>query len=290
MDQSNQPGKSFTSADWRRAAEKVAILAAAFHETEALRLFMKKVENSARSAAHDMRASGVWLFGEAGSGKTTTLLECRRRLTVMDDLDSEQPVLFLSLLPGPTMHTLVRDLLLQLKYPFATSRTFAERAAILFEALKKKRVRAILLDEVQHVVEGNRIVNQTEIRDFLKRMVDETNVCLVLSGLPSAQKLRDNDDQLASRVCAEVSLSTNYSQIEGRAFVSAMLEAAPLRFDADASEKVVEVLTTREKASIRLLARVIEEATKVAALSRSAMVTAAHVIHAISFTFLRAAE
>ena len=160
----------------------------------------------------------------------------------------------------------------------------------LFEALKKKRVRAIMIDEVQHVVEGNRSVNQVEIRDFLKRLIDETNVCLVLSGIPSAKKLRDNDEQLASRVPAEVTLSMNYSLVEGQAFVASILSGAPLRFDAAASEKVVEAITTREKASARLLARVIEEAIKAAALSRSETVALVHVTHAISFTFLRAEE
>jgi Cdc6-like AAA superfamily ATPase len=288
MNNPNDSSNSFTPEDWKWAADQVALLSAQFHETGALRLFLKKVANGARSAAYGMRASGVWIFGEAGSGKTTALLECARRLEAMADLDSDLPALFLPLLPGPTMHSLVRDLLLRLKYPFATSRTFTERAAILFEALKKKRVRAILIDEVQHVVEGNRVVNQVEIRDFLKRLIDETNVCLVLSGIPSATKLRDNDEQLASRVPAEVTLSADYSLAEGQDFVSAMLSGAPLRFEADASERIVESIVAREKASARLLARVIEEATKAAALSRSKTVKLVHVTHAISFTFLRA--
>ena len=51
-----------------------------------------------------------------------------------------------------------------------------------------------------------------------------------------------------------------------------------------------KAITTREKASARLLARVIEEAIKAAALSRSETVALVHVTHAISFTFLRAEE
>ncbi len=290
MDKSNVTNGSYTPDDWRWAAKQLNLLVSKFHETDALRLFLKKVANGARSATYGMPASGVWIFGEAGSGKTTALLECARRLQAMDDLDSDLPALFLPLLPAPTMHSLVRDLLLLLKYPFATSRTFSERAGILFEALRKKRVRAVLLDEVQHVVEGNRVVNQVEIRDFLKRLIDETNVCLVLSGIPSARKLRDNDEQLASRVPAEVTLSTNYSQADGEAFIASMLSGAPLRFDAAAAETIVEAIVAREKASARLLARVIEEATKVAALNRSETVQLVHVTHAINFTFLRAQE
>lgn len=285
-----QAPQTFSLTDWAWAAEKVGILSATFHETVAIRLFMKKVEHSARSAAFGMSASGVWLFGEAGSGKTTTLKECERRLNAATDLDSEQPVLYLPLLPSPTMHSIVRDLLLLLKYPFSNSRTFAERAAILFEAIRKKRVRAILIDEVQHIVEGNRTANQTEIRDFLKRLIDETNVCLVLSGLGTAKKLRANDEQLASRLPAEVRLRLKYSEAEGQAFVSALLAGAPLRFDQDAAERVVDVIRTQEKTSARLLARVVEEATKAAALTRSPTVTLVHVQHSISFTFLRAEE
>jgi len=287
MEKQREAQSSFTAGDWRRASEKVAAFAATFHETSALSLFFKKVENGARSAAYGMRGSGVWLFGEAGAGKTTALLECQRRLEDQTDLDSELPVILLSLLPAPTMHSLVNALLLQLKYPFSTSRTFVERAAILFHALRKKRVRAIFIDEIQHVVEGNRIVNQAEIRDFLKRLIDETNVCLVLSGIPSATKLRDSDEQLASRVPGEVVLSTNYSLAEGQAFVASMVNGAPLQFEATASARVIDTIAAHHKASARLLARVVEEATKAAALSRSETVTLAHVNHAISFTFLR---
>lgn len=280
----------FSFDDWAWAAKKVSELSSSFHETVALRIFLKKVEYGARSAAFGMQASGVWLFGEAGSGKTTALRECERRLKAATDLDSQQPVLYLPLLPSPTMHSIVRDLLLLLKYPFSNSRTFTERAAILFEAIRRKRVRAILIDEVQHVVEGNRTANQTEIRDFFKRLIDETNVCLVLSGLGTAKKLRTNDEQLASRLPAEVKLNLNYSQEEGLAFVSALLEGAPLAFDRDAFEHVVDVIRAREKASARLVARVVEEATKAAALSRSPTVMLVHVQHSVSFTFLRAEE
>lgn len=290
MTKLNDTSKTFSADDWAWAAQKVGALSATFHETAALTLFLKKVEYGARSAAYGMRASGVWLFGEAGSGKTTALNECKRRLKAADDLDSDLPVMLLTLLPGPTMHSIVRDLLQHLKYPFANSRTFSERAGILFEALKKKRVRVIMLDEIQHIVEGNRTTNQTEIRDFLKRLMDETNVCLVLCGIQSGKKLRSNDEQLASRVPAEVTLSTNYSLKEGQAFVAALLSNVPLPFETDASDRVVEAITTREKASARLLARVIEEATKAAALTRATSVTLLHVTHAINFTFLRAQE
>lgn len=290
MSTANNSGDSFTPSDWRRAAQQVALLSAHFHETSALKLFLNKVANGARSCAYGMPASGVWLFGDPGSGKTTALLEAQRRVEAMSDLDSEQPVLFLSLLPGPTMHSLVRDLLLKLNYPFANSRTFTERASLLFQALKRRRVLVIMLDEVHHVVEGNRPTNQVEVRDFLKRLLDETNVCLVLCGIPRATKLRDNDDQLASRLPADVTLSTNYSTAEGKAFVDAVLKGSPLPFEEAASEKVVEDLTNRTKASARLLAKVVQEAIKAASLFSSRTVTLVHVVHAINTTFLRAQE
>jgi hypothetical protein len=290
MTQANEATDSFSPDDWTWAAQKVAALSSIFHETKALQLFLKKVENGSRSGAYGMRASGCWLFGDAGSGKTTALLEVQRRLRAATDLNTDEAALFLPLLPAPTMHSLVRDMLHQLRYPFSNSRTFTERAEILFDALKKKRVRAILVDEAQHIVEGNRTANQTEIRNFLKRLIDQTNVCLVLSGLPCLRKLRNNDDQLASRLPAEVRLSTGYSLVERRAFVSALLIGAPLVFEPDAYEAIIEAFTAREKTSARLVARVIEEATKVAALIRSDKVRLVHVQHAISFTFLSADE
>jgi hypothetical protein len=286
MSDQTSPAGKFTPSDWAWAAKKVKELYAKIHETEALRIFFKKVTYSARSGAHGMPASGVWLFGDAGSGKTTALTECRRLLSEDTDLDSATPSILLTLLPSPTMHTIVRGLLAQLKYPFANARTFGERAELLFDVLRKKQVRVVFVDEIQHVIEGNRTANRVEIRDFFKRLIDETNVCLVFSGLPSARKLREQDQQLASRVPGEVLLTTNFSKPEGREFISALLQLGPIPFADSASEKIQDVFSLREVASARLVSQVIAEATKIAALMRSPAVLDAHVLHAFRLTLL----
>ena len=276
----------FTPSDWAWAAKKVKELYEKIHETDALTIFFKKVLFSARSGTHGLPASGCWLFGEAGSGKTTALKECRRLLSQDVNLDSGTPSILLTLLPSPTMHTIVRGLLAQLKYPFAHARTFGERAELLFDVLRKKQVRVIFIDEIQHVVEGNRNANRVEIRDFFKRLLDETNCCLVLSGLPSARKLREQDQQLATRVPGEVLLTINFSKPEGREFIAALLRLGPIPFAESASEKIQDVFSMRDAASARLVAQVIEEATKVAALMRSQTVLDAHIFHAFRLTLL----
>lgn len=281
---------NFTPSDWNWAAKRVEELCKKVHVTDALSLFFKKVVFSAISGRHGMRASGVWLLGESGSGKTTAIKKCMQELSRDDRLDSSIPSILLPLLPGPTMHTIVRGLLGKLKYPFANARTFGERAELLFDVIRKKNIRVIFIDEVQHIVALNRTANQVEIRDFFKRLLDETNVCLVLSGLPVAKKLREQDQQLASRMSGEVVLTCNFSDPEGRALVEALIDLSPIQFEPSACERVLNAFAARDKANLRVISAVIEEATKIAALMRSISVDESHVLQAFGLTFLRASE
>ncbi|CAN7715734.1 TniB family NTP-binding protein [Variovorax sp. LjRoot175] len=281
-----KPKAVFDGATWLEAAVQVLQMAEKFHETPALELFLKRVEYAAMSVAHGLPAEGVWLFGAAGAGKSTALKEACRRLSARPGLRSTRSALLITLLPGPTMYSIVRQLLLALDYPISSSRTFVERVDVLFEAIRSAHVRVIFIDEVQHVCEGNRVAHLREIRDFLKRLVDETNVCLILAGIESAKPLQKSDEQLASRISGELTLRFDFKGNETKAFGRAVLAGSPIPFTADAVEAVLEFLARREGASPRLLVKIGREAIKIAALTKSSTVEVPHVTHAVSLLFL----
>ena len=285
-----KPKVVFDGANWLEAAGQVLQMAETFHETPALELFLKRVDYGAMSVAHGLPAEGVWLFGAAGAGKSTALKEACRRLSDRPELRSRRSALLITLLPGPTMYSIVRQLLLALDYPIASSRTFVERVDVLFEAIRSAQVRVIFIDEIQHVCEGNRTANLREIRDFLKRLVDETNVCLILAGIDSAKPLQQSDEQLASRISGELTLRFDFKGNETKAFGRAVLAGSPIPFTADAVEAVLEVLAKREAASPRILVKIGREAIKIAALTKSPAVEVLHVAHAVSLLFLGHSE
>lgn len=276
----------FDGKTWIEAAGQVLQMEEQFHETPALKLFLKRVDYAAMSVAYGLPAEGIWLFGAAGAGKSTAMKEACRRLSTKPELRSARSALLIALLPGPTMHSIVRQLLLALDYPISSSRTFVEHVDVLFEAIRSTHVRVIFIDEIQHVCEGNRIAHLREIRDFLKRLVDETNVCLILAGIDSAKPLQKSDEQLASRISGELTLRFDFKTNDTKAFGRAVLAGSPIRFTADAVEAVLEFLANRDSASPRLLVKVGREAVKIAALTKSATVEVVHVVHAVSLLFL----
>ena len=156
----------FDGKTWIEAAGHVLQMEEQFHETPALELFLKRVDYAAMSVAYGLPAEGIWLFGAAGAGKSTAMKEACRRLSTKPELCSRRSALLIALLPGPTMHSIVRQLLLALDYPISSSRTFVERVDVLFEAIRSNHVRVIFIDEIQHVCEANRMAHLREIRDF----------------------------------------------------------------------------------------------------------------------------
>jgi hypothetical protein len=289
MSNSNH-AQSLTPADWQRAATVVSQRSSCFHELAATKLFLKKIEAAARGARYGMQASGGWLMAPSGSGKTRTLLACQHMLVRQTDLDTEVPFISITLLPAPTMHTIARDLLSALRYPFANSNNFSERANLLFNGLKNRRVRAVFIDEAHHIVEGNGTSNQRDIRNLLKRLLDETNVCLVMSGLESLKKLRDSDAQLRSRLPAEVVLKTALDEEDGRIISDQLVEGSPIAFTAEARALLKTSTTQRVGMTLREYCAVLDESVKVAALGGAPAVGETHVRHAVGFVFLTGSD
>lgn len=65
--------------------------------------------------------------------------------------------------------------------------------------LKTAKVRVLLFDEIQHVVERNTARSWYEVADWLKTLSDELNLSLLLIGLPAAREILSVNQQLRDR-------------------------------------------------------------------------------------------
>lgn len=68
--------------------------------------------------------------------------------------------------------------------------------------LKTAKVRVLLFDEIQHVVERNTARSWYEVADWLKTLSDGLNLSLLLIGLPSAREILSVNHQLRDRSTA----------------------------------------------------------------------------------------
>ena len=99
----------------------------------------------------------------------------------------------------PTVKGLAEDLLRGLGSPDWTRGTENAKTGRLMTLFKECGVRALLLDEFQHFYDKTGHKVQHHVADWLKTVVDESGVALIVSGLPSLKAVIDQNSQLAGR-------------------------------------------------------------------------------------------
>ncbi|UCU93348.1 TniB family NTP-binding protein [Hydrogenophaga taeniospiralis] len=156
---------------------------------------------------------GMRLIGPPGVGKTALLRYFRDSLPSSALYDKTCGVLAIRLPNRPYSGHLIRALLGQLRYPFTsgTHRQLYERRRVVFEALKSKGTRLIVLDEAQHLVSrsaaGSPKTIEGDAAEFLRELMDETRVSLVLSGSKDLDDLSLSLDHLSSRINLRIELN-----------------------------------------------------------------------------------
>lgn len=142
---------------------------------------------------------GGRILGPSGSGKTTAarfyrdMVEARGR-----HHEGEQPVLVVPLDRACTSRRLFRSILVALGDNFAdrgTEEVFQQRA---YMALRRKNVRLLVIDEIQHLTFRSSERNDTT--DTLKRVLDDALCPLMFIGTDDATAFLNHNKQLANRL------------------------------------------------------------------------------------------
>lgn len=147
------------------------------------------------------------LLGESRTGKS------RVQNTVMQDFPAQRtseglivPILRARTPSKPTVKGLAQVLLRALGDPLWEKGTENTLTARLMTLLVKAQTLMIILDEFQHFYDktSHRVIHHTA--DWLKILVDESQVALVVSGLPSCMAVIRQNEQLAGRFMAPVTM------------------------------------------------------------------------------------
>lgn len=149
---------------------------------------------------------GMCLVGPSGAGKTATFKYFRASLPQSALFSDGLAAIGVRLQSKPKVGHLVQGLLTALKYPFTggSGKQLYLRRFVLFEALKGSRTRLIWLDEAQNLLLTSRkyVVgdSESEAIEFLRELIDECNISLVLSGTAELDTLPEAAPHLASRI------------------------------------------------------------------------------------------
>jgi hypothetical protein len=150
---------------------------------------------------------GLAIVGESRTGKSRTLehFESRHPAVRTDD-GRLVPFLRLKVPSKPTVKGLVTLLLYKLGDPAYDKGTEISQTLRLIVLLEKAETRILALDEFQHFYDKTTRKVQHHVADWLKVLVDDARVGLIVSGLPSCLAVIEQNEQLAGRFMAPIHL------------------------------------------------------------------------------------
>lgn len=109
------------------------------------------------------------------------------------------PVLYVELLPGVTVKQFADQILFDLGDPLYNHGTTLEKTLRIHFLFKECGVRVLLLDEVNHFVDNRSYAVAHEVADWLKSLIEHTQVSVVLFGLERSLELLRQNEQLRRR-------------------------------------------------------------------------------------------
>ncbi|MBU2046597.1 MAG: TniB family NTP-binding protein, partial [Bacteroidetes bacterium] len=154
------------------------------------------------------------ITGEPGVGKTTLCKEYIK-LHPKVELDEKTIVpILLARIPIPASpKNLVSALLSALGDPLADKGTTYNQTRRLIKLLKFCEVELIILDEFQHFIDRDSEKVLYTISDWLKQLINEAEIPIILVGLSQSDEILEKNSQLNRRFAMQDGL-TNFQWIE----------------------------------------------------------------------------
>lgn len=162
------------------------------------------IEKSILISKGSKEPDNVLLTGLAGTGKTTTcnaiLSRQKRKLVVKDNYEVTLVEAFYALIPNPvTIKGVASSLLRALGDCEPTKGSAYEMTYRLGKLLHKCETKVIILDELQHLLKRDWTGNTHNVKDWLKSIINEFKVPIVIVGTPECVDIINTDRQLARR-------------------------------------------------------------------------------------------
>lgn len=216
--------------------ERCALAESIFIEHPRLKSIVEIVEHAHRYSRLAAEPECVFIGGPPGAGKTTLLKHYKLRFPAAEGGESVKvPVLCARVPSKATDKNLVTTMLMALGDPAAERGTAFNQTTRLKRFIEECDVQLIILDEFQHFVDKDSWRVLKSVSDWLKNLIDETGVPVVLIGIPYAVEILDapGNEQLQRRFAVRTALDpfgwdTDGERKEFRSFLKAADDQLPL--------------------------------------------------------------
>jgi len=150
---------------------------------------------------------GATVTAPSGCGKTALMKIIQRGIPTATLLHDGISSLSVAAEANTSIGHLVSKLMRQLGYPTTIrASTIHEQSTLLSSALRERGVKAIFIDECQHIFRGRRTLSAAAITDWIKQLSDEAGVVVIMLGTRELRPLEEANDQLSSRAPAHFEL------------------------------------------------------------------------------------
>lgn len=154
--------------------------------------------------------SGISIIGESGSGKTTLLETILERYPSYEDQDRTiRPAIMAKIPSVPSIKSIARLILAKLGDPlaYATRRQNDDLTKGIVTLLKECQTKVMLLDEINNFLQKKgRHDSVLDLSNWIKEIVDDSGVLIVLSALPIGEAVIQSNEQLQRRFSAPLYL------------------------------------------------------------------------------------
>jgi Cdc6-like AAA superfamily ATPase len=240
---------SIKRPDYSKASkeERCRLVESIFVEHPRLKEILEKVKHAHSYSRLAAEPECVFIGGPPGAGKTTLLNHYRLRFQPKDHGDRiEVPVLCARVPSKATDKNLATTLLAALGDPAAEKGSAYNQTTRLKLFIRECGVQLIILDEFQHFVDKDSWKVLKRVSDWLKNLIDETGVPVVLIGMPYAVEIlaSPGNEQLQRRFAVRAPLDpfvwdTSDERTEFRAFLKAVDDQLPLGESSRLSDPLI---------------------------------------------------
>lgn len=225
-----------SSVDYTKmpAAERIRLIEQIYISYPRLDAVMRTMEHCHQFSKVSAEPTNMLVVGETGMGKTTAIKRYGQKFPRRETRNGTMVIVLTASVPVPaTVKSLVTHLLDKLGDPMADRGTVVNQTQRLQKLLKACGVELILLDEFQHFIERDSLKVLKNVADWLKVLLNETGIPIVLIGLPSSDQVLEANPQLKRRFSLRASLEpfdweTPEQQRDLRKFLKVLDEKLPL--------------------------------------------------------------
>lgn len=164
----------------------------------------RRIRDAALDLVHSMRVlkspCGIVIQADSGMGKTLLLELIQRELQTKALTDRHETCLRIGLDSAVDTRAMAESVMLALGYPAAPSRpNLVAMNHLVKVGFEKRKPWALLIDEMQHVCEGNKDITARAVTDWLKVRMDAFNTPVICAGTHVLERLPVINPQFTSR-------------------------------------------------------------------------------------------